>query len=130
MKKQSKRFQTQQKSIDKKKTYQINEAITLLKQISKAKFNETLEAHIALNIDPKYNDQQLRATLILPNGTGKSLRVAVLTGENDLENAKNSNADVVGSEDLIDTIAQGAINFDILIATQIKCLNWQNWEEF
>ena len=99
MKKQSKRFQTQQKSIDKKKTYQINEAITLLKQISKAKFNETLEAHIALNIDPKYNDQQLRATLILPNGTGKSLRVAVLTGENDLENSKNSNADVAGAED-------------------------------
>lgn len=117
MKKKSKRLQAQQKNIDKEKNYQINEGISLLKQISNTKFNETLEAHIALNIDPKYNDQQLRATLVLPNGTGKNLRVAVLTGENDLENAKNSKADVIGSDELINTISQGIINFDILIAT-------------
>nr|YP_009315225.1 Ribosomal protein L1 [Titanophycus setchellii]SCW23680.1 Ribosomal protein L1 [Titanophycus setchellii] len=100
-----------------KHSYNYKEAVTLLKQTSSAKFVETAEVHIALGLDPKYADQQLRSTVILPKGTGKSVVVAVITQGNRIVEARNAGADIVGSEELLAQIMQGDINFDKLIAT-------------
>ena len=95
----------------------LDEAITVLKQTATAKFTETVELHANLNINPKYADQQLRTTVTLPNGTGKEIKVAVLTSEDNLEMAKTAGADIVGSTSLVDEISTGTINFDLLITT-------------
>lgn len=95
----------------------LEEAITLLQSTATTKFIESVELHANLNIDPKYADQQLRTTVTLPHGIGKSVRIAVLTNETNFNEAKNSQADIVGSQELIDSISQGIINFDLLIAT-------------
>lgn len=95
----------------------LEEAITLLQDTATAKFLESVELHANLNIDPKYADQQLRTTVTLPHGVGKSVRIAVLTNEANFTEANNSKADIVGSQELIDSISQGIINFDLLIAT-------------
>ena len=95
----------------------LEEASTLLQNTATTKFIESVELHANLNIDPKYADQQLRTTVTLPHGIGKSVRIAVLTNETNFNEAKNSQADIVGSQELIDSISQGIINFDLLIAT-------------
>jgi large subunit ribosomal protein L1 len=95
----------------------LEEAITLLQETATAKFIESVEFHVNLNIDPKYADQQLRTTITLPHGVGKSVRIAVLTNEANFNEANEGGADVVGSQELIDNIGQGNINFDLLIAT-------------
>jgi large subunit ribosomal protein L1 len=95
----------------------LEEAITLLQETSTAKFIESVELHANLNIDPKYADQQLRTTVTLPHGVGKSVRIAVLTNEANFNEANKGGADIVGSQELIDNISQGNINFDLLIAT-------------
>ena len=95
----------------------LETAIAALKETATAKFIESVELHANLNIDPKYADQQLRTTVTLPNGIGKQVRIAVLTNEENFEEAKAANADIVGNEDLIDQITQGNLNFDLLIAT-------------
>lgn len=95
----------------------LEEAIATLKKTATAKFVESVELHATLNIDPKYADQQLRTTVTLPNGIGKEVRLAVLTNEENFEEAKSANADVVGNDDLIEQINQGNLNFDLLIAT-------------
>nr|YP_010032375.1 ribosomal protein L1 [Schizocladia ischiensis]QOW07582.1 ribosomal protein L1 [Schizocladia ischiensis] len=99
------------------KLYGQEEAIKLLKETATATFIESVEAHISLNIDPKYSDQQLRSTLILPKGTGKTKRIALLISEEMRSSLNKEIADVVGSDDLIEQISQGNTNFDILIAT-------------
>jgi large subunit ribosomal protein L1 len=116
MKKLSRRIIKQKTSIT-RPMYSLSEAITVLKEITNVKFIETLEAHVALNIDPKYNDQQLRATLILPKGTGKALRIGVVTSEDLVDEALSNGADIAGSDSLIEEIMQEKINFDVLIAT-------------
>ena len=93
------------------------EAITLLKTTATAKFIESLELHANLNIDPKYADQQLRTTVTLPHGVGKQIKIAVLTNDENFEEAKSAGADIVGNTELIEDITQGTINFDLLIAT-------------
>lgn len=93
------------------------EAIKILKETATAKFTETVELHANLNIDPKYADQQLRTTVTLPHGVGKSVTIAVLTNENNMAEATSAGADIVGNDDLIEQISQGNINFDLLIAT-------------
>ncbi|GFE68295.1 50S ribosomal protein L1 [Chroococcus sp. FPU101] len=99
------------------KAYEPLEALQLLKETATAKFDETAEAHIRLGIDPKYTDQQLRTTVTFPKGTGQSVRVAVITrGEKESE-AKSAGADIVGSEDLINQIQGGMLDFEVLIAT-------------
>jgi large subunit ribosomal protein L1 len=95
----------------------LSQAITFLQETATAKFIESVELHANLNIDPKYADQQLRTTVTLPHGVGKSVRIAVLTNETNFNEANNGKADIVGSEELIDSISQGIINFDLLIAT-------------
>ena len=95
----------------------LTEAITVLKETATTKFIESVELHANLNIDPKYADQQLRTTVTLPHGIGKQIRIAVLTNEENVEEAKLANADIVGNDDLIEQITKGDINFDLLIAT-------------
>lgn len=116
MNKISKRFK-QLKILINHEAYSLVEAITLLKKMQSTKFIESVEAHIALNVNPKYADQQLRASLTLPHGTGQKLKIAVLT---ELENKSailDQGADIVGNEDLLDEISRGNINFDVLITT-------------
>lgn len=116
MSKISKRIRESQAKIE-KRPYKANEAFKLLKNIATAKFTETVEAHIALKIDPKYNDQKLRATVILPKGTGKEIKIAVITKQAP-EEIFQMGADIVGDEDLInETLKTGKINFDQLITT-------------
>nr|YP_010215619.1 ribosomal protein L1 [Thalassiosira nordenskioeldii]UBQ35100.1 ribosomal protein L1 [Thalassiosira nordenskioeldii] len=95
----------------------LEEAINLLQETATAKFIESVELHANLNIDPKYADQQLRTTVTLPHGVGKLTRIAVLTNEANFNEAKESGADIVGSQELIDDISQGNIDFDLLVAT-------------
>lgn len=116
MKKMSKRLKKIKETIAKKE-YSIKESIEILKQTATAKFIESTEAHISLNIDPKYADQQLRATLILPKGTGKKIRLAVLTSEDKITSEYKKKVEIIGSSDLVEEITKGNINFDVLIST-------------
>ncbi|KAI3924212.1 hypothetical protein MKW98_032413 [Papaver atlanticum] len=113
----SKRFLEIQKLRDDKKEYDLPAAISLLKQMAQTKYIETAEAHFRLNIDPKYNDQQLRATVSLPKGTGQTVKIAVLTQGEKVDEAKSAGADIVGGEDLIEQIKGGFMEFDKLIAS-------------
>jgi large subunit ribosomal protein L1 len=99
------------------RAYQPLEALELLKQTATAKFDESAEAHIRLGIDPKYTDQQLRTTVSLPKGTGLTVRVAVIAKGEKVQEATNAGADIVGSEELIDEIQKGMLDFEVLIAT-------------
>ena len=108
------------KNIDKTKNTiysNLEEAIAVLKSTATTKFVESVELHANLNIDPKYADQQLRTTVTLPNGVGKTVSIAVLTDEENFAEAKSVGADIVGNDDLIEQINQGNINFDLLITT-------------
>ena len=95
----------------------LEEAITVLKETATTKFIESVELHANLNIDPKYADQQLRTTVTLPHGIGKEIKIAVLTDDENFDEAKLAGADIVGNDELIEEITQGNIGFDLLIAT-------------
>ena len=99
------------------RSYGPLEAIALVKDNANAKFDETMEAHVRLGIDPKYTDQQLRTTVALPNGTGQTVRIAVVTSGEKVAAAKAAGAELAGDEDLVDAISKGEMNFDLLIAT-------------
>jgi large subunit ribosomal protein L1 len=116
MKKYSKRLEELKKLIL-EDPYSFDQGVSLVKQISNTKFLESVEAHIALNIDPKYANQQLRTSLVLPNGTGKSLRIAVFTETDYVAEALKLGATLAGSDDLIEEISSGKLDFDILITT-------------
>lgn len=102
---------------DPQKVYSLDEAISLIKQMAKAKFDETVEFHANLGIDPKKADQQVRGTLSLPHGTGKNIRIAVFAEGDDAAAAKEAGADVVGSDDLVEKINGGFMDFDLAIAS-------------
>ena len=95
----------------------LEEAIQVLKETGTTKFVESVELHANLNIDPKYADQQLRTTVTLPHGIGKQVKIAVLTNDENFEEATQAGADIVGNEELIENITNGIIDFDLLIAT-------------
>ena len=116
-KKLSKRIKEALSKIDQEREYEPLEALTLLKETATAKFSESAEAHIRLGIDPKYTDQQLRTTVSLPKGTGQEIRVAVIARGEKGQEASNAGADLVGSEELIDEIQKGMMDFEVLIAT-------------
>ena len=115
-KKLSRRLQELTRKVE-DRPYEPSEAIRLLKETATAKFSESAEAHIRLGIDPKYTDQQLRTTVALPKGTGQTVRVAVIARGEKVTEASSAGADVVGSEELIDEIQKGRMDFDKLIAT-------------
>ena len=116
MPKISKRFAVAAAKVE-DRTYAPLEAIELVKANATAKFDETVEAHVRLGIDPKYTDQQLRTTVALPHGTGQAIRIAVIARGEAVAAAKAAGADLAGDDDLVDQIAKGEMNFDLLIAT-------------
>ena len=117
MAKLSKRIKGFLESIDQSKAYNMQEAFRIIKENSKVKFNESVDVSINLGIDAKKSDQNVRGSLVLPNGTGKSVKVAVFCEGDEAKAAKENGADVIGMEDLAENIKKGEINFDILIAT-------------
>jgi len=117
MRKQSRRHKENLTRTKKKIYSSVEEAIEALKETATAKFVESVELHANLNIDPKYADQQLRTTVTLPHGVGKQTIIAVLTNEENFEEAKSSGADIIGNDELIEEITKGNINFDLLVAT-------------
>ncbi|MDR2100765.1 MAG: 50S ribosomal protein L1 [Campylobacteraceae bacterium] len=116
-KKISKRFKELLEKVDIKKEYSLEEAVKTVKNLKSAKFDETVEIALKLNVDPRHADQMVRGSVVLPAGTGKSVRVAVIAKDIKADEAKNAGADIVGAEDLIDEIGKGVFNFDVLIAT-------------
>jgi large subunit ribosomal protein L1 len=116
MAKISKRLRELQSKVE-DRAYDPLEALNLLKETATAKFPESAEAHIRLGIDPKYTDQQLRTTVALPKGTGQKIRVAVVARGEKVAEAMANGADIAGSEELIDEILKGRMDFDLLIAT-------------
>jgi len=116
MKKLSKRMAALSTKIE-DRIYPPLEALSIIKENANAKFDETIEAHIRLGIDPKYTDQQLRTTVALPHGTGQSIKIAVITSGENVSKAKAAGADLYGEEDLVESINKGNMEFDLLIAT-------------
>src|SRR5579872_1019668 len=110
----SKRMATLEKDVDTTKVYPLDEAAALVKKCATAKFDETVELHVRLGVDPKQADQQVRGTVGLPHGLGKSKKVAVVTRGEKQKDAQNAGADVVGGDDLVDQISKGFLEFDIL----------------
>ena len=116
VKKLSRRMKAAHEKVE-QKAYEPLAALELLKETATAKFDETAEAHIRLGIDPKYSDQQLRTTVAFPKGTGQTIRVAVIAKGEKVQEANDAGADLVGSEELIEEIQKGMMDFDLLIAT-------------
>mgnify|MGYP003957920143 CR=1 FL=1 len=117
MAKLGKRTKKAQEGIDRDAFYNVDEAVKLVKEHATAKFDETVEFSINLNVDPRHADQMVRGTVNLPNGTGKNIRVAVFAQGANADAAKEAGADVVGMDDLAETIKGGDLNFDVVIAS-------------
>ncbi len=112
-----KRMTQAREGIDRNKLYPIADAVKLVKARAKAKFDETIEVAMNLGVDPRHADQMVRGVVNLPNGSGRTLRVAVFARGAKAEEAKNAGADIVGAEDLVEKVQGGAIDFDRVIAT-------------
>ncbi len=113
----SKRMSEAYSKVEKGKEYDVVEAFEILAAVSKVKFKETVEVSVRLGIDPRKSDQALRGSLVLPNGTGQEVRVAVFAQGEKAEAAKKAGADIVGFEDLAEKVTQGEMDFDLVIAT-------------
>jgi len=116
-KKPSKKREALLKKIDATKEYGVDEAMATLKELKSANFDETVEVALNLNVDPRHADQMIRGSVVLPNGTGKKVRVAVFAKDAKADEAKAAGADLVGAADLIEDIQAGKIDFDIVIST-------------
>ncbi len=112
-----KRVKAVREGVDREKFYPIDEAVKVVKSSAKAKFDETVEVAMNLGVDPKHADQMVRGVCVLPNGSGRTLRVGVFAKGEKAEEAKAAGADVVGAEDLVEQVSKGTIDFDRCIAT-------------
>lgn len=117
MKKQSKRYLEAAKQADKNKLYALKDAISALKKMPAPKFDASIDLHFSLNVDPKKSDQMVRGTVVLPHGTGKKVRVAVFCKGEHEKQAREAQAELVGSNELIEKVSQGFLDFDCVIAT-------------
>ena len=117
MAKRGKKYQNALKEIEDGKLYSVGEGIELLKKIAFAKFDETVELHVRLGVDPKYADQQVRGAVVLPHGTGKSKRVLVFAKGDKVKEAEQAGADFVGSDEIVQKIQGGWLDFDVAVAT-------------
>ena len=117
MKRHGKRYITAATQVEARRLYGPEEAVRLVKATATAKFDETVEAHIRLGVDPKQADQQVRGTVVLPHGTGKSVRVLVFAKGEKAKEAEAAGADIVGAEDLVEKIQGGWLEFDVAVAT-------------
>ena len=118
MPKRGKKYQDSAKLVDKSNLYDVNEALDLVTKTAKANFDETVELAVRLGVDPRHADQQVRGTVVLPHGTGKTLRVLVLCKENKAQEAKDAGADYVGGDDYIQKIQnENWFEFDVIVAT-------------
>jgi large subunit ribosomal protein L1 len=113
----TKRRKAAREKIDSTKAYVIDEALSLVKELATAKFPESIDVSVNLGVDPRKSDQVVRGSTVLPNGTGKTVRVAVFAQGENAEKAKEAGADVVGFEDLAETVKGGQLDFDVVIAT-------------
>jgi len=116
-KKVSKRKQALLEKIDREKNYSLQEAVKTIKELKSAKFDETVEVALNLNLDPRHADQMLRSSVVLPHGTGKKVTVAVFAKDTKIDEAKEAGADIIGDDELLKEIQEGNINFDVVIAT-------------
>ncbi|ADG94268.1 ribosomal protein L1 [Arcobacter nitrofigilis DSM 7299] len=116
MAKVSKRYKSLLEKIEDKK-YTLAEAVVCVKELKSAKFDESVEVALNLNVDPRHADQMIRGAVVLPHGTGKTVRVAVFAKGTKMDEAKAAGADIVGNDDLVESIQAGNIDFDVLIAT-------------
>ena len=117
MAKQSKRFREAEKLLENGKFYSVKEAVDLVKKTATTKFDETIEMHVRLGVDPKYADQQVRGAVVLPNGTGKSKKVLAFAKGDKVAEAEAAGADFVGSDELVQKIQGGWLDFDVAVAT-------------
>jgi large subunit ribosomal protein L1 len=117
MAKLSKRMRVVRSKIDARKEYNFTEAVALLKELATAKFAESIDVSVNLGIDARKSDQNVRGATVLPNGTGKDVRVAVFTSGANAEAAKAAGADIVGMEDLAELVKKGEMNFDVVVAS-------------
>lgn len=117
MAKLGKRTAAAREAVDRKKLYKVDEAVALVKSNAKAKFDETIEIAMNLGVDPRHADQMVRGVVALPNGTGRTTRVAVFARDAKAEEATAAGADIVGAEELVDEVLKGNIDFDRCIAT-------------
>jgi len=117
MARQSKRMKAMGERIDREKAYPVEEALGLLKELSSVKFAESVDVSVNLGVDPRKSDQVVRGSTVLPNGTGKTVRVAVFAEGENAEAAQTAGADIVGLDDLVEQVKGGNINFDVVIAT-------------
>ena len=117
MAKHSKRFAADLAKVDRNKFYQPDEALDIVKSTATAKFDETVEVHLRMGVDPRYSDQQVRGVVTLPNGTGRTVRILVFAGPEGQTFAREAGADFVGADDLADQIIKGWTDFDVVLAT-------------
>ena len=117
MARHGKKYLEAAKLIETAKSYPIEEAIELVKKVSYTKFDETMELVFRLNVDPRHADQQLRGAIVLPNGTGKSKKVLVITQGPKVAEAQNAGADIVGGKEILEDIKKGWFDFDVIVAT-------------
>ena len=99
------------------RTYELREALSTVKDVAFAKFDETVEVHMRLGVDPRHADQMVRGTIVLPHGLGKKMRVAVIAGGEKIKEAEAAGAEIIGGDELVDKIAGGFLDFDALVAT-------------
>ncbi len=116
MAKRSKGYQEARQQLDKEE-YQLSEAVSLLKKLSYAKFDESVDISLNLGVDPKHSDQMVRGIIVLPHGTGKSVKVCVIASGEKITEAEQAGADFSGGEDLIEKISKGWTDFDVVVAT-------------